>query len=900
MIESDQNRLNHKLQWIVGGIVFLFSLIVYMRTVAPTQSFWDCGEFITCSYQLGVMHPPGAPLYVLIGRLLTLLPFFKDIGLRVNVFSAFVSAATVLLTFFIIVQLVRRWRGEARSLEDRIVLFASGGLGALTLAFLDSFWFNALEAEVYAFSMFFTALVIWLSLLWEDHSKKSSSLLLVFFIFYLFGLAAGVHLLNILAFPFVLLVAYFHDNTTVRRLLLLLFLQAAVPVTLYVVLFQFNPAGMTYQSLTDQQTKAWNFLQWFGSIWVLGSLIVAFIKDRLVFKSWFVVMGLLVLGYSTYMAIYLRAGLDPPINMNDPSNLEGIKYYLGRKQYGHTSQLLTFLYRQADFWQYQIQLMYTRYFGWNFIGRGELLDAVNRIQEIISFKGLWGIPFLVGMWGAVHHFFRDWKRAVAVLILFFLTGYAIVLYVNQPDPQPRERDYSYVGSFFAFALWIGIGIAGILESIQDLIANRIRLRRILLVVVSVILMIVIPVNLLSFNYKNHDRSRNYVARNYAYNILMSCAPNALLITGGDNDTYPIWYLQQVEGIRTDVRMVCLPLLNTPWFIKQLRDWEPRVPMALDDTAIERLQLMRWEARQVRIDVPESIQKAEQENLAGRKKTTRTPQLADSITFTLKPTYPANNPRFLRIQDLMIVRILQANRWERPVYFAATVGFTDRIGLRPFLENQGLALRVRPYRVVEPDADLLEENALNRYQYRGLNDPKANLNVDTIRMLSNFRSPFFSLARYYIMTGQPEEANRILTAMNARISPDVVPYFDQQIAFQYSVLFEKAGNPDNAKDAMNHILPGKQHRKANPLYKARHLRDQWQDWENAESYFKEYLGVYPENMDVQMELYQVYQMNQQYDKAITLLEEWQLRYPEDKNVQSEIERLKQRLRSSSQK
>ncbi len=891
MIDSDQSRLNQRLQWIVGGAVFLFSMIVYLRTVAPTQSFWDCGEFISCSYQLGVMHPPGAPLYLLIGRLLTLLPIFRDIGLRVNVFSVFISAATVLLTFLIIAQLVRRWRGEARSLEDRIILFASSGLGALTLAFLDSFWFNALEAEVYAFSMFFTALVIWLSLIWEVQSEKKGSLLLVFFIFYLFGLAAGVHLLNILAFPFVLLVAYFHDNKTVRRLLLLLFLQAAVPVTLYIVLFQFNPAGMTYQSLTDQQTKAWDFLRWFGIAWVLASLILTFLKDRLVFKSWWIVMGLIVLGYSTYLTIYLRAGLGPPINMNDPSNIEGIKYYLGRKQYGHQSQLLTFVHRQADFWHYQIQFMYTRYFGWNFIGRGELLDARNRLQDLISFKGLLGIPFLVGMWGAVHHFFRDWKRATAVLILFFLTGYAIVFYINQPDPQPRERDYSYVGSFFAFALWIGIGIAGILESISELIANRIRLRRILMVTVSVILCIIIPINLLAFNYEGHDRSRNYVARNYAYNILESCAPNALLITGGDNDTYPIWYLQLVEGIRPDVRMVCLPLLNSSWFIKQLRDWEPKVPMGLDDSAIERVQLMPWEPKQIRINVPESIQKAEEANLARRKKSDRTPQLADSITFTLRPTYPPGRPRYLRIQDLMIIRILQANQWERPVYFAATVGNIDRLGLNPFLESEGLALRVRPYRVTEADAEKIESNLLDKYQYRGLNDPKANLNIDTIRMLTNFRQPFLMLARYYLMNHQPGEALRILGEMSERISPEVVPYFDEQIAFRVADHFRRAGSTEDESTFMTHILPGQQNGKMNALKKARYMKDVWRDWKQAESHYREYIEVHPENMDVQMELYQVYQMGRQYDKALTLLEDWQKQFPGDPSVQREVDRIR---------
>ena len=200
-MDSEKYPLNRKVLMIGGGMAFLASFLVYFRTVAPTTSFWDCGEFIACSHHLGVMHPPGAPLYLLIGRILTMMPFFKDIGFRLNLFSPFISAATVLLAYLIIVQLIRRWRGEAKIWEDRLILYGSGLLGALALAFTDSFWFNAVEAEVYNFSLFFTALVVWLALHWGERSEKAGSLLLIIFIFYLFGLAAGVHLLNILAFP---------------------------------------------------------------------------------------------------------------------------------------------------------------------------------------------------------------------------------------------------------------------------------------------------------------------------------------------------------------------------------------------------------------------------------------------------------------------------------------------------------------------------------------------------------------------------------------------------------------------------------------------------------------------------------------------------------------------------
>ena len=477
-MDHETQALNRKVHMGVGGFVFLASLVMYLKTVAPTTSFWDCGEFIACSRILGVMHPPGAPLYLVIGRVLTMFPFVKDMGLRVNLFSVLVSAATVWLTYLIIVQLIRRWRGEAANWEDRLVLFGSGLFGALAFGFTDSFWFNAVEAEVYAFSMFFTALVVWLALFWGERSEKAGSILLILFIFYLFGLAAGVHLLNILAFPFILFIAFFHHNQSVRRLLLLLTVQAGVPIFLYILLYQFDVSKLVYANqIIAHQTKAGSFLKWFGLIWIVITMFYMYRKDRYVFRVWWIIPAMVVIAYSTYLVIYIRAGLNPPINENDPSTASAMMDYLARKQYGTEDLLLTFLHRKADFWGYQVHKMYTRYFGWQFIGKGTTLDYHDRIIEIISFRGLYGLPFLVGLWGAVHHFSRDWKRALAVFVLFFLMGYGIILYLNQPDPQPRERDYSYVGSFFAFALWIGIGMAGVLEWLADALRNKERLKK---------------------------------------------------------------------------------------------------------------------------------------------------------------------------------------------------------------------------------------------------------------------------------------------------------------------------------------------------------------------------------------------------------------------------------------
>lgn len=895
-LQSDES--NRRIQTIVGGLIFFIALIVYSVTVAPTTSFWDCGEFIACSYRLGVMHPPGAPLYLLIGRIMTMLPFFGDIGLRVNMFSVFISAATVLLTFLIIVQLIRRWRGEAKTWEDQVILYAGGALGALALAFTDGFWFNAVEAEVYAFSMFFTALVVWLALYWGERSERSGSLLLIFFIFYLFGLAAGVHLLNILAFPFVLLVAFFHENSTVRRLLLLLFVQVSVPILLYVTFYQFNPSALSYQQFVTHQSNAWKFLQWFGTFWVIGTLIYIYFKDRTVFKVWWILPILVVLGYSTYLAIYVRAGLSPPINMNDPSSLEAMKDYLGRKQYGEQSMLLTFLSRQADLWNYQIQLMYTRYFGWQFIGKGVLLDTRNRIVEIVSMRGLYGLPFIVGLWGAVYHFIKDRKRAIAVLMLFILTGVAIVVYLNQPDPQPRERDYSYVGSFFAFALWIGIGTAGIFERIAVLLKKRQRIKKAVFIVAGFVLLAAVPVNLIAFNYDSHNRSGNYVAWDYSYNILQTCEPQAIIFTGGDNDTYPLWYLQEVEGIRRDVRVICLSLMNSSWYVRQLRDREPMVPINLNDEVLAGIGPRTWKTSKVKIPVPEHVRQREMEKLRARGELSDDIQLPDSIAFTLAPTFPPRRPRMLRAQDLMVIRILQENRWERSIYFAKSVANADQIGLDRYLRMDGLALKVMPYPVKGIDPERLKENILEKYQYRGLDDSGIYFNLDAIRFLTNSRQTFLELARYYAGHGQNEKAVSVLKAMEERIPEAVIPYADERVALTVAYHYRLADAPGEHEKRLQYVMAGKRLNRRNRFNLARFYAQEFQDWERAEGVYRQLIEENQNDAEAYSELLQVYSRSQRYRKGVILLESWLMHHPRDGQARRELERFKRRAGSDS--
>lgn len=898
-MDSEVKLINRKIHGIVGGLVFLCSLFVYSRTVAPTTSYWDCGEFISCSYNLGVMHPPGAPLYLLIGRIMTMFPFFKNIGLRVNVFSVIISTFTVLFTYLIIVQLIGRWRGEAKTWKDRLILYVSGAFGALALGFTDCFWFNAVEAEVYGFSMFFTALVVWLALYWGERSQKTGSLLLIFFIFYMFGLATGVHLLNILAFPFVLFIAFFHENQTVRRLLLVLFIQVTIPISLYIFIYQFDPSGISYQDLIAHQGKAWNFLKWFGTFWMIGSLVTLFLWDRSVFKVWWIIPVFVILGYSTYIAIYIRAGLSPPINMNNPSTLEGMSDYFARKQYGEQSLLLTFMHRKADFWQYQLHKMYTRYFGWQFIGKGLQLDTRNRIVEVVSLRGLFGLPFLVGLGGAIHHFLKDWKRAVAVLVLFFLIGYAIVLYVNQPDPQPRERDYSYIGSFFAFSLWIGIGMAGLLEWISSLLKEKVRLQRAIYCTAIILLFIAVPINLLAFNFNSHDRSGNYVAWNYSYNILQTCEPNAILFTGGDNDTYPLWYLQVVEGIRKDVRVVCLSLLNSQWYIRQLRDKEPKVVLNLSDRVIEGIRPVAWSKRQVKIAVPEHIRDKEQKKLRDRLGPTGEKQLPDSITFTLAPTFPAEHPQALRMQDLLVIRILQANQWERPIYFAITVSPTDQIGLDPYLRMDGLAYKVMPHPVREIDPEILRTNLLGKFSYRGFDDPGVHFNLGAVGLLSNVRQVFLQMAMYYNTHNQNEEALSILNEMSEKMPEEIISYSDERMALAVTGQYRRAGGSGDYENRLQYVIPGRQVSRQDLLQMAEYYSLVLKDNKRAEEIYRKLIQENPDDVEAYSGLFRIYSGSRQYNEGIVLLERWIKSHPEDMTAKTELDRLRKIATSETQ-
>ncbi|RKY72715.1 MAG: hypothetical protein DRP97_00225 [Candidatus Latescibacterota bacterium] len=673
---------DHKTNRIAAGLVFIIAFGVYLKTMAPTTSFWDCGEFIATSYTLGVPHPPGAPLFILLGRLFTFLPIWEEVARRVNLISVLSSALTVLLTYLITVRLIKLWKGKLDTVSDRVTTYVGGAVAALSLAFSHTFWFNAVEAEVYAPSMLLTSLGIWLALLWMEKHQLPKGNRLLLFVVYLFGLGGGVHLLCWLTIPTILMLIVFTDTNPLKN----------------------------------------------GRLWVA-------------------VPVLFLLGYSTYYVLMVRAGLDPTINENDPATWESFKYFLQRKQYGEESTLLSMLDRRADFWGYQVWNMYLKYFFQQF--------PLTLVSWIATFRAATGntpllvkiplIPLALGFGGMILQWRKDPKRLLAFLMLFVIMGFGLVVYLNMPDPQPRERDYVFVGAFWTFALWIGIGATGLLDLLKEKIRERAEYteneRTSWAVLAGSVALLIMPAYLLAANYHSHDRTDNFIAHDYGYNMLMSCEPNAILFTNGDNDTFPLWFLQEVKGIRKDVRVVNLSLLNTKWYIKQLRDYEPKLPIHMTDRFID-------EKLGGGIPWP-----SEEMTAAGI-----TWKLAGCGTYQARQGDTVRTIRYFRTQDLMVIRIIQQNQWNQPIYFAVTVSRENKIGLKDYLRMEGMVYRlVQTEGENQLDLERTRHNLFEVYQYRGIKDPKVYKDKNTSKLLINYRAPFFQLGLAYQQQGKMDLA-----------------------------------------------------------------------------------------------------------------------------------------------
>ncbi len=679
---------------IIGWLVCIVACTVYVLTAEATASWWDCGEYIATAFKLQVGHPPGAPSFQLIGRLFSMFSDPTTAAFAVNVMSALCSGFTILFLYWGITLLGKHLLPDPQnpSLKDFRTwgVFAAGVVGALAYTFSDTFWFSAVEGEVYAMSSMFTSLVFWAILKWDEQADDPRSLRWLILICLLVGIAIGVHLLNLLTVPAIVYVVYFrkYPKTTLKGfiisgvisvVLLAVILWGIIPGIVNVDsafdVFFVNTLGLPFNSGTIFFFVVLTALCVFG-LWYTSARK----KNKPVVNAAILGFVMLLVGYSTFFLLVIRANTNTPLNENAPKDAVALRAYLGREQYGDTplfrGQYYTagdpieakdgytkyirgqekgkdryvavdhaqkFIYRSKhtgtfprmysndkgrqhpqfyEYWAgkvrgdrkpsgaqnfkyfqgYQMNWMYWRYFMWNFAGRqndiqghhfnddgtidylnGNWISGIKAIDEARlgpqdnmpdylknnkARNRYYLLPLLLGLIGLVYHFMRHRKDAFIVLIMFVMTGIAIGVYLNMPPKQPRERDYAFVGSFCFYAIWIGLGVMALADWITKA-AKREHLYKIIMPIVFVVSFAAVPCLMASENWDDHDRSEKYAARDFAKNYLNSVSKNGVLITFGDNDTFPLWYAQEVEGVRPDVRILNYTLSGMYWYVEQL-------------------------------------------------------------------------------------------------------------------------------------------------------------------------------------------------------------------------------------------------------------------------------------------------------------------------------------------
>ncbi len=948
-------KFNPSLEQLISISLFVITFVIYFSTMAPTVSFWDTGEFIATSYILGIPHPPGSPLYLLVGKLFSLIPISSDIAFRVNIFSPLISAATISLLFLICNQFLDR---VDTKIENKTFKIYSSFIASLTFAFTHSHWFNAVETEVYAFSGFLTALVIYLVMRWSKEHKNSYHLIYLIFISYLIGLATGLHLLNLLTIPFIGLVIYFTLNKlSTKNFLLTILLSLAIFFGVQNLIIKGIP--LIAQSI--------GLIGLFVFIAIIIFLNIYFIKKKKMLST--IIMSsivLIMIGYSTYFSIFIRSGQNPNIDENNPETVEEAISYLNRDQYGKMTLLprkfddlpskisvvgkpeldnRTFSSKQnyaymihdfpqqlSFFWNYQIKKMYVRYFLWQFAGKGDSNDpfvasvGANNLQDGVDWRQF-GLPIalIIGFIGFFYHFRTNKNDAFSLLILFLMTGLAIILYLNQDSPQPRERDYSYVASFMTFSIWISLGIYGSINFICDKLLEK-SIKKKAINFMLVLFLFFMPSRMLLANYDTHDRTGNYIAWDMAYNMLQTCEPNAILFTNGDNDTFPLWYLQEVEKIRTDVVVANLSLLNTSWYVEQLKSRYDKNPfIKMEQSEIDNLDFKRWETKEVSINAPK-----DQNNQTGK------------IKWNLKPTYM---DIALRIQDLMVLKIINDNNWERPIYFAVTVSPVSMLSLDEYLRMDGLAYKLVNNKSEIVNKEIISKNLLefigdpswfkdydfnkdipvsrniskeyqSGYLYRNLSNENVYIEPQIGRLIQNYRTGFARLSISYYLDEELESSEKVLLEMEKIMPSSIIPFPSKDLQYQIAQVYNGVGNKEKMKYHMKELIGRKDLELDDYILYGKTFIQSLEEYEESELIFETIYNNYNiiENSikkrgytstkispsewnnwqeslaEIVFLLYISYKEQEKYDKAEALLNNWIAKNPNDENATKLLEEI----------
>ena len=997
---------------VLGWITFLVAAFVYCSTIEPTASFWDCPEFITTGYKLEVGHPPGAPFFMLTANLFS--HFASDpsqVAKMVNMMSALLSATTILFLFWSITHLTRRlimkdW--SCLTTPKLIAIEASGLVGALIYTFSDTFWFSAVEGEVYAYSSAFTAIVFWLILKWEDKADEAHSDRWLVLIAYMTGLSIGVHLLNLLCIPAIVLVYCYRrfPNIELKGSLIALIVSfVIVAAVLYGVvpgiitvggwfeLFFVNTLGCPfntgevvyifllvatviwaiYETYTDRSLKRQN-LAFVLSVGMLGIPFYGFGWSAVVIgvvvlvALWFVLgyrkrvekklvpvitarvkntallcMLMLMIGYSSYAVIVIRSTANPPMDQNSPEDIFTLGSYLSRDQYGdrplaygqaYTSQVafdvqgnmcipkrtkgapvyqrkekaskeekdsyfvvttkdkmvyaqnmvfprmyssdhaqayeswlggvtgtevpydrcgesvMVKMPSQLDnirfFLSYQCNFMYWRYFMWNFCGRqndiqgngeaehGNWITGISFIDNLMygdqsklpddlkNNKGhnvFYGLPLLLGLIGL---FWQAWRgrRGIrqfwVVFFLFFMTGLAIVIYLNQTPMQPRERDYAYAGSFYAFAIWCGMGVA----ALYDIIARKMKgVNPTAIAAVVALLCVLVRIQMASQTWDDHDRSGRYTCRDFGQNYLMTLQDkgNPIIFTNGDNDTFPLWYNQETEGVRTDARVCNLSYVNTDWYIDQMKrpaynspslpiTWPRldfcsgtneyvRVQPELKEQVLQFYKENPEEAKQQFGDDPFEVRNVMKYWVRSKnadmhviptdtlyldidkEAVKRSGMMMASDTIPDRMVISLKGKSALYKGELMMLEIVSQANWTRPVYVATTVGSDNYLNLGDNFVREGLANRITPFTTNAPgaknfDTEKTYNNVMNRYKWGGLEQKGLYIDETVMRMCYTHRHLMADLALQLIAEGKTDKALNVL-----RKSEKVLPSYN---------------------------------------------------------------------------------------------------------------------------
>ncbi len=958
---------------IVGWVICIIACTVYIMTMEATGSLWDCGEFISSAYKVQVPHPPGAPLFVLLGRLFTMFLKPSQAALGVNLMSALSSGFTILFLFWTITHFARRLMvqaGELISREKMVAIMGAGVVGALAYTFSDSFWFSAVEGEVYAMSSLFTALVFWAILKWEHEADEPYADRWIVFIAFMMGLSIGVHLLNLLTIPAMVMVYYFkrHKVTAwgtfwafligciITGLVQKFVIQDTIKASGYMDVFFVNTLGLPFFTgfafyfialvavlLLGYRNPKFG---WYAPLILIASVIlipafntadgggVIIIKLALavivlLIPYFMKMIGVkasegsahfsrltiscilfLLLGYSTYITTMVRSTANPSVDMYNVDNPISLVGYLGREQYGdfplvygqvftarpieyketgniyargkdkyeiagkkvepvyapddkmlfprvwdasndqgHADYYRSFLGLQQGekpsfgdnltfFFKYQVSFMYFRYFLWNFAGRqndtqgygnvrdGNWISGIPFLDNIIygdqstmpdSLKEnkarnrLFLLPLVLGLIGLLYHYNRHRRDFLIVGLLFFFTGFAIVMYLNQPGNQPRERDYAYVGSFYAFAIWIGLGVL----SVYEFLKSKLKQNPASAYLSAGICILAVPVLMGFQEWDDHDRSSKTIARDVARDYLESCAPNAILFTVGDNDTYPLWYAQEVEGIRPDVRVINLSLLGVDWYIDQQRqkvNQSDPVPMtwSADKYRGENRNYIRfydagvfpqdkfYNLKEVMgfmaSDDPRaklSTTDGSQENYLPSQKLFIPVNVADVIksgvvdikdSAKILPQLPLQiNKTYLLKNDLAVYDIIAANEWKRPIYFTSP---TD-LGLNDYLRMDGLTYRLVPLRK-EGGNDMLGadfnvnvptmyNNLMTKFDFGGAQKQGTYFDEPNRKLLQYLRNSYTRLGTVLAQQNRKDSAITVLNKADKGLLESNFPY-----------------------------------------------------------------------------------------------------------------------------